>query len=128
MPLEYNANRGWTHFEAQFAQFTFQFVIAQSGVIPRHAENPLLQFGVNGRTSWLTFLLECPLAPHKFTMPADDRRWLEHSYTVLQRLARMDRFLFQPQGQGYQRYFLSAWNRRTSLLFSFDDPQLLTQQ
>ena len=94
MPLEYNANRGWTHFEAQFAQFTFQFVIAQSGVIPRHAENPLLQFSINGRTSWLSLLLVGSLAPHRCPMPADHGGWLEQPDAILQHLARMTCFLF----------------------------------
>jgi hypothetical protein len=39
MSVEYGTNRGRTHFEAQFAQLAFQLVVAQSGVVPRHAEN-----------------------------------------------------------------------------------------
>ena len=72
------------------------------GIVPCYAENPL--------------------APHDLTMPPDDGRWLEQPNAVLQRLARMTGFLFQPHGYDRQRHFLPARNLRSSLLFSLDDP------
>jgi len=51
MALEDDTKRGRTHFEAQLAQFTLQFVVSQSRIVPCHAENPLFQFGINRRAS-----------------------------------------------------------------------------
>ena len=128
MPEEHRADGGRARSPAQFAQLPFQFVVTQAGVVLCHAENPLLQFGINGRTSWLSFLLAGPLAPHGFPMPADHGGWFEQLYAILQSLARMTCFLFQPHGYDRQRHLLPARNLRSSLLFSLDNPQLLTQQ
>jgi hypothetical protein len=127
MSEKHRANRGGARSQAQFAQFPFQFVLPQTGVVSCYAENPLFQFAINGRTSWLSFLLVGPLASHSFPMPADHRGWLEQPEAVLQRLARMTRFLFQPHRYDRQRYLLPARNLWSSLLFSLDDPQLLAQ-
>ena len=51
MLSENGANGGPADFEAQFAQFPFQLAIAQSRVVLRYPENPLLQLSINGRTS-----------------------------------------------------------------------------
>jgi hypothetical protein len=112
----------------EFAQFSFQLVIAQARVVLRYADNPLLQFSVNGRASSLSLLLIGPFAPHDFTMPADHGHRLEQPHAVFQSLARMTGFPFQPHGYDRQRHLLPARNLRSSRLFSLDDPQLLAQQ
>lgn len=96
MSEEHRANRGRAGWPAQFAQFPLQFAIPQTGIVPCYADNPLLQFRINGWTSGLTLPYRCP-------MPADYCGWLKLSHTILQRWARMTGFLFQPHRYGRHR-------------------------
>jgi hypothetical protein len=59
-------------------------------------------------------------------MPADHGRRLEQPHAVFQRLARMMRFLFQPNSYGDQRHLLPPRDLRPTLLFPLHDPQLLS--
>jgi hypothetical protein len=96
-------------------------------VLQSQLDDQLLDCLISWRATDFVFLLIGPFPPHQLSVPAKDCFWLKESNETFELLYRPFRLLSQTGGQYRKGQLFSPIGLNWFVLFTLQDPQLLSQ-